>query len=84
MTEKYKNLILIIFNEEQLRKYKEKYYSSAEITLFSIADEMKADARKLIESFDFLDFAETIMRQTDSTIQKSTNHHEDERLLKRI
>jgi hypothetical protein len=84
MTEKYKNLILVIFNEEQLRKYKEKYYSSAEVTLFSIADEMKADARKLIESFDFLDFAETIMRQTDATIPKSTNHHKDEGLLKRL
>jgi len=84
MSEKYKNLILVIFNEEQLRKYKEKYHSSAEVTLFGIANEMKTDARKLIESFDFLDFAETIMRQTDSTIPKSTNHHKDERLLKRI
>jgi hypothetical protein len=84
MAEKYKNLILIIFNEEQLRKYKEKYYSSDNVTLFSLADEMKADAKKLIESFDFLDFAETIMRQTDSTIPKSTNHYEDERLLKRL
>ena len=84
MREKYNNLILIIFNEEQLRKYKEKYYSSDKVSLFRIADEMKADARKLIESFDFLDFAETIMRQTDSTIPKATNHHKDERLLKRL
>ena len=84
MREKYKNLILVIFNEEQLRKYKKKYYSSGEVTLFRIADEMKADARKLIESFDFLDFAETVMRQTDSTLPKSTNHHKDEELLRRL
>lgn len=84
MREKYKNLILVIFNEEQLRKYKEKYYSSDEITLFRIADEMRTDAQKLIESFDFLDFAETIMRTTDSTLPKSTTHHKDEKFLKRL
>lgn len=84
MKEKYKNLILVIFNEEQLQKYKEKYYSSNEVTLFRIADEMKKDAQKLIESFDFLDFAETIMRAPDSTLSKSTNHRKDEKLLRRL
>jgi len=84
MEEKYNNLILVIFNEQELQKYKEKYHSSDKITLFNIANEMKADAQKLIDSFDFLDFAETIMRQTDSTISKSKKHHDDKNLLKRI
>ncbi len=80
----YNNLILVIFNEEQLRKYKEEYYSSDKITLFDIANQMKADARDVINNFDFLDFAETIMRQTDSTIPKTIDRLDEEKLLRRL
>lgn len=71
MSEQYRSLILVIFNEAQLKRYQQKYYASDEATLFGIAEEMKAEAHNLIEEFDFLDFAETILHQVDSSTLKS-------------
>ena len=84
METQYRNLILVIFNEQQLREYKAKYYASEEVTIFDIANEMKTEARDLIDHFDFLDFAEAVMRQPDATIPKVTDHQDDEKLLKRF
>jgi hypothetical protein len=80
----YTNLILMIFNEQQLRKYKERYYSSDKVTIFDIAHEMQADAKDLLEAFDFLDFAEAVLRQPDATLPNTTAYQKDEKLLKRL
>lgn len=80
----YTSLILVIFNEQQLRKYKAKYEASHTVLIFDIAAAMKADAKDLIETFDFLDFAEAVVRQTDAVSPMATTHRDDEKLLKRL
>jgi hypothetical protein len=84
MAIQYNNLILVILNEEQLRAYQEKYYTSADVTIFDIARQMKAEALDVINTFDFLDFAETLMRQADEALSKSKNHQGDKKLLRRL
>lgn len=84
MAIQYNNLILVILNEEQLRAYQEKYYASEDVTIFDIARQMKTEAQDVINSFDFLDFAEALMRQADSNISKSTDHQEEKKLLRRL
>jgi hypothetical protein len=84
MDVQYKSLVLVIFNEEQLRRFQKKYYSSSNITVFDIAREMKADATDVINNFDFLDFAETIMSQADAHLAKTTDHQKEKKLLQRL
>jgi hypothetical protein len=84
MDVQYKSLVLVIFNEEQLQRFQKKYYSSSDITVFDIAREMKADATDVINNFDFLDFAETIMSQADARLAETTNHQKEEKLLQRL
>ena len=74
MAIQYNNLILVILNEEQLRSYQEKYYTSDNVTIFDIARQMKTEAQDVIDSFDFLDFAEALMRQADGTFSKATTY----------
>jgi hypothetical protein len=84
MDVQYKSLVLVIFNEEQLRRFQKKYHSSSDITIFDIAREMKADATDVINNFDFLDFAETIVSQADAHIVKTLDHQKEEKLLQRL
>lgn len=84
MAIQYNNLILVILNEEQLHAYQKKYYASESVTIFDIAQQMKAEAQEVLDSFDFLDFAETLMRQADSSLSRATNHQEEKKLLRRL
>lgn len=84
MDVKYNSLVLVIFSEEQLRRFQKKYYSSSDMTVFDIAREMKADAMDVINNFDFLVFAETLMNQADSRLTETADHQKEERLLQRL
>jgi hypothetical protein len=84
-TVRYDSLILVIFTEEQLQRYREKYATSATLSIFDIAKEMKADAQEVLNSFDFLDFAEAVLQQTDSTaVSKTSKPREKTKMLQRL
>jgi hypothetical protein len=83
MNVQYKNLILVIFNEQQLQNYQQKYYSG-KLSLFDIANEMQAEAQEVIDSFDFLDFAETLMRQTAEGREHLQRRQQEEKWLQRM
>lgn len=84
MSLQYDSLVLVIFNEEQLRRFQKRYYSSENMTMFDIAREMKTEANEVINSFDFLEFAEMLMRQAEPQLAETTHHHEDKELLQRF
>ena len=84
MSVQYDSLVLVIFNEEQLRRFQKRYHSSKNMTMFDIAREMNAEANDVIKSFDFLEFAEMLMRQADPQLTQNINHHDDEQLLQRL
>lgn len=82
MSVQYDSLVMVIFNEEQLQRFQQRYYASSETTLFDIAREMRSDAEGVIDSFDFLEFAEALMRQAD--LRREHARHKDEQLLQRV
>lgn len=84
MDVQYNSLVLVIFNKEQLRQFQKKYYASGSTTLFDIAREMKAEATDVINSFDFLDFAEELMRQTEDPLEKTTVRRKKSSLIQRL
>lgn len=84
MSVQYESLVLVIFNEEQLRRFQQRYQTSGTMTLFDIAREMKAEATDVINNFDFLEFAEMLVRQAEPRIAHSAAHRQDEHLLQRF
>lgn len=80
---RYDSLILVIFTTEELQRYREQYAASESLTIFDIAKEMKADAQDVLDNFDFLDFAEAVLQQTD-TATASHKPREKTRMLQRL
>jgi hypothetical protein len=84
MSVRYDSLVLVIFSAEQLQEFQRRYHASGATTLFEIAREMKAEATDVINNFDFLEFADMLMRQTDPHLAPAARHHEDDHLLQRL
>lgn len=81
---RYDSLILVIFTAEELQRYRELYATSETLTIFDIAKKMKADAQDVLNTFDFLDFAEAILQQADPADRRRTKQHKEQKLLQRL